>query len=58
MLEGNIKGKVDKPIEEYVKKPTAVYNEDLRALKGKAPSGAPRIKTKKPKNVMSQPQNL
>ncbi len=56
--EGNIKGSVDKPIEEYVKKPTAVYNEDLRALKGKAPSGAPRIKTKKPKNVMSQPQNL
>ncbi|MCC6751669.1 MAG: L,D-transpeptidase [Deltaproteobacteria bacterium] len=42
VLEGRIKGKLQKPVEEYVKKPSTVYQEDL-------PSGKPKTPGKKPK---------
>ncbi len=58
VLEGRIRGKVDKPIEEYIKKPTVVYQEDLPTLQHKAPAGAPRIQPKKGRGLMSQEQNL
>jgi hypothetical protein len=60
VLEGNIKGETKEPVEEYVKKPTKVYQDDVAAsVKGskKPAAGAPRLKTKK-KGMMSQPQNL
>ena len=59
VLEGNIKGERQRPIEEYIKKPTVVYQEDLPTLNKKSHTGAPRVKPKKPKGgLMSQPQNL
>lgn len=57
VLEGRIRGKVLKPIEKYLKKPTVVYQEDLPSLKGKTSTGAPRIK-KKNKGLMTQEQTL
>jgi hypothetical protein len=59
VLEGRIKGETKDPIEEYVKKPSVVYQEDLAGVKrtGKPSAGAPRVTPKKPSS-MSQPQNL
>jgi hypothetical protein len=62
VLEGRIRGERQEPVEEYVKKPSVVYQEDLRDLKRKKPTGAPHRKRKKKdkgtKSLMSAPQNL
>lgn len=59
VLEGNIRGELKKPVEEYVKKPGVVYQEDLRKLHKKGPTSAPRVKKNKTTpNLMRQPQNL
>jgi len=57
-LEGNIRGKLKKPVEEYVKKPTVVYQDDLPTVNEKTPAGAPRVTPKKDGGLMSQPQTL
>ncbi|MBK8480718.1 MAG: hypothetical protein IPL40_06045 [Proteobacteria bacterium] len=44
VLEGTIRGTLKQPIEEYVKKPSQVYQDELPPAGGrpKGPSGAPR----------------
>ena len=59
VLEGNIRGTLQQPIEEYLKKPTKMYQDDQPTMKSKTPSGAPRIKKKKKKGgMMNQEQIL
>ena len=59
VLEGKIKGETKEPIEGYVKKPSVVYQDDVAGVKRTPGSTtAPRIGPKKPKSLMSQPQNL
>jgi hypothetical protein len=62
VLEGNIKGEAKEPIEEYVKKPNLIYNEDLPSLAGDEPGTAgaagKRPGQRKPGLKMVQPQNL
>lgn len=56
VLEGDIRGKLKEPVEEYIKKPTTIYQEDLDHLRKKRnKSGAPR---KKSDNPMRQQQPL
>jgi len=58
VLEGNIRGEAQAPINEYIKKPNVTYQEDLNAL-GEEPSTArPGKKPGKKKPGMMQPQNL
>jgi len=58
VLEGNIRGEQKKPIEELVKKPSAVYQEDLKGLQQKEHPHAPQKGTPQPENPMHKPQNL
>ena len=59
VLEGNIRGTLQQPVEKYIKKPTKMYQEDLGTIKSKTPAGAPRIKEKKKKGgMMNQEQIL
>jgi len=59
VLEGNVRGSLQQPVEKYVKKPTKMYQSDLPTLKRKTPAGAPRLKKKKKKGgMMNQEQIL
>lgn len=60
VLEGNIKGELKQPIEEYVKKPSVMYQEDLQNAhrKPEEQQGSPRVNSKKTENPLSQPQSL
>jgi hypothetical protein len=58
VLEGRIRGELQEPVEEYVKKPSVVYQEDLKLKKPDRATSAPRIKKTKQQNMMTQPQNL
>ena len=56
VLEGNVRGEAQEPIEDYIKKPNLTYQDDLPTLKGRKPSSAPKTKTKG--GGMNQPQNI
>ena len=55
VLEGNIRGEAQDPIEKPVKKPTLMYQEDLPSLRRKKTIPGQR---KKNGGGMNQPQNL
>ncbi len=55
VLEGNVQGKKQSPIEKKVKKPTLLYQEDLPTLKKKKPA-VPGVK--KNGGGMDAPQNI
>ena len=59
VLEGTIRGTLQQPVEQYLKKPTEMYQSDLPTMNNKTPAGAPRIKKKKKKGgMMNQEQIL
>jgi len=60
VLEGNIRGTLQQPVEKYIKKPNKMYQSDQPTMNNKTPAGAPRIKKKKKKKggMMNQEQIL
>lgn len=45
VLEGRIRGKLKEPLEDYVKKPGRVYQDDLKELRGNKPIKKPATST-------------
>jgi hypothetical protein len=58
VLEGNIRGELKEPIADYVKKPTVVYQDDLRSFEPKEPAGKGKAHPGTPADPMKQNQNL
>ncbi len=55
--EGRIRGTLQEPEERYIKKPTGLYQDDVKSTH-KGSTGAPRINPKKPGSLIKQPQDL
>jgi hypothetical protein len=55
--EGRVRGTLQEPEEKYIKKPTGLYQDDVKSTH-KGTTGAPRVNPKDPGSLIKQPQDL